>query len=69
MGKKLTADVSNAVDSTHKLSYKWYKLTHDDEGEDVKELLGGDKEYTLSKEDLSEGNLDLECEVTRYADG
>lgn len=64
VGKKLTADVSNAVDSTHKLSYKWYKLTHDDEGEDVKELLGGDKEYTLSKEDLSEGNLDLECEVT-----
>lgn len=27
-------------------------------------MLGGDKEYTLSKEDLSEGNLDLECEVT-----
>lgn len=64
VGKKLTADVSNAVDPTRKFSYKWYKLTYDDEGEDVKELLGGDKEYTLSKEDLSEGNLDLECEVT-----
>lgn len=63
-GKKLTADVSNAVDSTHEFSYKWYKLTYDEEDDEVKDELGEGKEYTLSKDDLSEGHLDLECEVT-----